>query len=328
MSNVLVSTKDMDRAEWLEQRRRGIGGSDSPVIVLGDEHPFTTPRALWEEKMGIRGNDEPTPAMKRGTALEDTIAILYAGETERKVRRVNAILQHEEYDWMVGNIDREIVGVKGRRPGILEIKCPGLRTFSKIKREGIPDYYQIQMQHYLAVSKRDWGAFGIFNAELWELLHFDVERDEEIIDLIYDRDKEFWYLVQEGTPPEEMKSLTNPDIPPLQTGMELVQMDSDGWRKAVEDFKTAREILSEAEMLEAAAKERLQNLMSVSNAEVAEGYGLRVFWKEQSGRESFDHKAFAKHHPEMSEAMKAFYKRSKPSRPFRPYFLKEEKFHE
>lgn len=328
MMQQLVSTKELDREEWLEKRRQGIGGSDTPVIVLGNDHPFTTPRELWEEKVGIRSSDEPTPAMKRGNALESTIATLYAGETERRIRRVNAILQHERYDWMIGNIDREIVGVKGRKPGILEIKCPGLRTFSKIKREGIPDYYKLQMQHYLAVSGREWGAFAIFNAELWELLALDVERNEDRIELIYDRDAAFWKLVQEGTPPEEAKDQVNPNIPPLQTGMELVQIDGQGWRSAVEEFRLAKEILSEAEELETSAKERLQQIMTVAGATAAEGAGLRVYWTERAGSESFDHKSFAKKHPELAESMKPFYKRSKPSRPFRPYFLKEEKVYE
>ena len=328
MTRVLVSTKELDREEWLEQRRQGIGGSDTPVIILGDEHPFTTPKELWEEKVGIRGSDTATPAMKRGTALESTIATIYAGETERKIRRVNAILQHERYDWMVGNIDREIVGVKGRKPGILEIKCPGLRTFSKIKREGIPDYYQLQMQHYLAVSEREWGAFAIFNAELWELIAFDIDREDDLIDLIYDRDAAFWKMVQEGTPPEEGKTMINPDIPPLQTDMELIRMEGEGWRRAVEDYRTAREILAEAEELESGAKERLQNFMSQAHAQVAEGCGLRVFWQEQAGRETFDHKAFATTHPELVESMRPFYKKGKPFRRFSPHFLEEEKVHE
>jgi len=326
MTRVLVSTKELDREEWLEQRRQGIGGSDTPVIILGDEHPFTTPRELWEEKVGIRGSDTATPAMKRGTALESTIATIYAGETERKIRRVNAILQHERFDWMVGNIDREIVGVKGRKPGILEIKCPGLRTFSKIKREGIPDYYQLQMQHYLAVTGRKWGAFAVFSAERWDLLHFDVERDDELIELIVERDAAFWELVKNGTPPESAEELTKVDIPPLQTDMELVRIDSDAWRNAVDEFRMAKEILDEAKELESGAKERLRNLMELHGASVAEGGGLRVYYREQAGRMTFDHKAFAKSNPGID--LSPWFKQSSPSRPFRPYFLKEEKFHE
>ena len=42
-AEILTSTKDMPREEWLEHRRSGIGGSDTPVIVLGNDHPFTSP---------------------------------------------------------------------------------------------------------------------------------------------------------------------------------------------------------------------------------------------------------------------------------------------
>lgn len=324
-----ISTLKMDREQWLRERRRGIGGSDTPVVVLGERHPFRTPRQLWEEKTGCAPDVEETPAMRRGKVLEPVVADLYREVTGRKLRRVNAVLQHPEHDWMLGNVDREIVAARpDDGPGILEIKCPGLRVFAQCRREGIPDYYQLQMQHYLAVTGRKWGAFAVFSAERWDLLHFDVERDDELIELIVERDAAFWELVKNGTPPESAEELTKVDIPPLQTDMELVRIESDAWRNAVEEFRMAREILDEAEMLEAAAKERLQNLMSVSNAEVAEGYGLRVFWKEQAGRETFDHKAFAKTHPELVESMRPFYKKSKPSRPFRPYFLKEEKVHE
>ncbi len=324
-----ISTLKMDREQWLRERRRGIGGSDTPVVVLGERHPFRTPRQLWEEKTGRSPDVEETPAMRRGTVLEPVVADLYREVTGRKLRRVNAVLQHPEHDWMLGNVDREIVAARpDDGPGVLEIKCPGLRVFAQCRREGIPDYYQLQMQHYLAVTGRKWGAFAVFSAERWDLLHFDVERDDELIELIVERDAAFWELVKSGTPPESAEELTKVDIPPLQTDMELIRMEGEGWRMAVEDYRTAREILAEAEELESGAKERLQNFMSQAHAQVAEGCGLRVFWREQAGRETFDHNAFAKTHPELVESMRPFYKKSKPSRPFRPYFLKEEKVHE
>lgn len=322
------STLEMDREQWLKERRKGIGGSDTPVIVLGNDHPFTTPRELWESKLGMSGGeDKPTPAMRRGTVLEPVVADLYREATGRKLRRVNAVLQHPDHDWMLGNVDREIVAARpDDGPGVLEIKCPGLRTFSQCRREGIPDYYQLQMQHYLAVTGRKWGAFAVFSAERWDLLHFDVERDDELIDLIVERDAAFWELVKSGTPPESAEELTKVDIPPLQTDMELVRIESDAWRNAVDEYRMAKEILDEAKELESVAKERLQNLMELHGAAVAEGGGLRVYYREQAGRLSFDHKAFAKAHPDLDLA--PWFKQSKPTRPFRPYFLKEERVHE
>ena len=322
-----LSTKALPHDEWLAVRRRGIGGSDTPVVVLGERHPFRTPRQLWEEKTGRSPDVEETPAMRRGTVLEPVVADLYREVTGRKLRRVNAVLQHPEHDWMLGNVDREIVAARpDDGPGVLEIKCPGLRVFAQCRREGIPDYYQLQMQHYLAVTGRKWGAFAVFSAERWDLLHFDVERDDELIDLIVERDAAFWELVKSGTPPESAEELTKVDIPPLQTDMELVRIESDAWRNAVDEYRMAKEILDEAKELESVAKERLQNLMELHGAAVAEGWGLRVYYREQAGRMTFDHKAFAKANPDLD--LSPWFRQGKPSRPFKPYFLKEERVHE
>ncbi len=49
MTRVLVSTKELDREEWLEQRRQGIGGSDTPVIILGTNTLHHSKGALGKE---------------------------------------------------------------------------------------------------------------------------------------------------------------------------------------------------------------------------------------------------------------------------------------
>ena len=95
----------------------------------------------------------------------------------------------------------------------VEIKCPS--GPGKLRNS---HYYHFRSALFRRVGPY-LGAFAIFNAEMWELIHFDVERDNELIELIIERDEAFWKLVQDGTPPE--KALTNPDIPPLQTGTEL-----------------------------------------------------------------------------------------------------------
>ena len=81
-----LSTKELPHDEWLALRRRGIGGSDTPVVVLGERHPFRTPRQLWEEKTGRSPDVEETPAMRRGTVLEPVVADLYREVTGRKLR--------------------------------------------------------------------------------------------------------------------------------------------------------------------------------------------------------------------------------------------------
>ena len=68
--------------------------------------------------------------------------------------------------------------------------------------------------------------------------------------------------------------------------------------------------------------------MTVNGASAAEGSGLRAYWNERAGRLTFDHKRFAKNHPELEEVMKPYFKQGDAYREFRPYFLKEERVHE
>lgn len=46
----VIPTLEMERTEWLEQRRKGIGGSDAPVIM--GVNPWRSPMDLWLEKTG------------------------------------------------------------------------------------------------------------------------------------------------------------------------------------------------------------------------------------------------------------------------------------
>ena len=46
----LVSTKDMDRDDWLEVRRTGIGSSDAATAV--GLNPYQSQLELWTQKTG------------------------------------------------------------------------------------------------------------------------------------------------------------------------------------------------------------------------------------------------------------------------------------
>jgi putative phage-type endonuclease len=50
MAITLTSTADMPHADWLEWRRKGIGGSDASVICGINQ--YKSPIELWMEKTG------------------------------------------------------------------------------------------------------------------------------------------------------------------------------------------------------------------------------------------------------------------------------------
>ncbi len=327
----VCSTIGMSREEWLKHRREGIGGSDSPMIYLRDKYPFGGDRVpeLWAEKRGLELEpQEESAAMKRGTVMEPVIAGLYAEAFagRRKVQRVNAILAHPEYDFMRADVDRIIVADDQHDgPGVLEIKCPGLRTFAKCKREGLPDYYQIQLQHYLAVTGYKWGSFAVFNCENWEMLPpFDIERDEGLINIVLQEDAAFWEHVKNGTRPEPVVSAEpKSEVPPLQTDDTVTDMSNDlAFVRAMADLAEARQYEALAADLEEEARSRIVNLMTQRGAEIAQCGTGRVYYRTTKPRSTFDSKGYLRAYPERAGEMEPFYKLSKVSRSFRPYFFK------
>ena len=61
MAKKVASTKQMPREQWLELRRNSIGGSDAAAAC--GQSPWTSPLALWCDKMGM------IPDRERGSVL-------------------------------------------------------------------------------------------------------------------------------------------------------------------------------------------------------------------------------------------------------------------
>lgn len=96
----LVSTKGMERKDWLAVRQQGIGASDAAAAV--GISPYQSQLELWMIKTG-RMSGLPDPSLDEvrspiywGNVLEPIVAAHYTRKTGRKVRRVNAVLQHPD----------------------------------------------------------------------------------------------------------------------------------------------------------------------------------------------------------------------------------------
>lgn len=303
-----------------DDRRSGLGGSDSPV-VLGVS-PFSTRKELWMEKMGLSENKEETPAMKRGTTLEAIVADLYQVVKGRKLEVVKQKIIHPQYPYVYAHIDRKIVSDPKRGPGVWECKCPGVGYFTKCKMGGLQEYYIVQMQHYLGVTGFKWGAFAVFSAERWELLEFDVTPDKELINFIFKEDEKFWKLVQERIEPQEPE--VKYEFEAVNSG-ELVNMDKINpslWADVTQKYQEAKGMKEDADALMDIYEQKIKEEMERVGASVAEGAGARIYWKEQKGKLSLDKKGFAKGHPEAYAIYESWIKTGKPSRPFRPFFPK------
>lgn len=195
----LVDTRSLDREQWLEVRKGGIGSSDAAAAV--GLCPYKSQLELWMEKTGRTPVEDAPPGMDDprywGTLLEPYVAVAYSQQTDRKVRKVNAVLQHPTFPYMLANIDREVVGCPEIQ--ILECKTAG-EWGSKLWRDGVPEYVQLQVQHQLAVTNQQAADVAVLLCGQSLEIH-RIERDEEAISRLMVLEARFWEYVTTDTEP-------------------------------------------------------------------------------------------------------------------------------
>lgn len=186
MSKILTNTKDMDRLEWLKVRQKGIGGSDAGAILGMSKWktPFQVYLDKTEEVLEERESGE---AAYWGSELEDLIAREFTKRTGKKVRKKNQILQHDEYPFMLANLDRDVVGENA----FLECKTVNAYGASDWEGEEIPASYLIQVMHYMAITGNEKCYIACLiggQKFIWK----EILSDEELIKMIIEAEKNFW----------------------------------------------------------------------------------------------------------------------------------------
>lgn len=181
----LVDVNKISHEEWLKYRKMGITGTDAGAIV--GMNPYKSALQVFVDKTTDTIEIFDNEAMKQGRDLEEYVAQRFCEATGKKVRRANAIFISDEHPWMLADFDRLVVG---ERAG-LECKTVSAYSADKWKNGAIPLHYQLQCQHYLAVSGYDcwYIAALIFGREF--IVH-KIERDEGLIQNLITIEKRFW----------------------------------------------------------------------------------------------------------------------------------------
>jgi len=297
-------TVQSDRAEWLEARRQGIGGSDAAAVM--GLSPYKSAYELWLEKRGELQEEDlsDNEAVHFGTVLEDVVATEYARRTGRKVSRVNCILQHPEHPYMLANLDRRVVGERR----ILECKTADrftLPMWGEAGTDQVPDHYHLQVTHYMAVTGAEVADLAVLIGGN-EFRIYTIERDQELIDMVYDQEAEFWRMVQDGGPPDVDGSAATSALLkrlyPSSTGARIdLPGDGGAWveklREAKQDVEWATSRLDEA-------KHRIQVLAGEAS-EIFVGDRLVATWRQSKDRSAFDQAAFKSAHPDLFKQFSA-----------------------
>lgn len=181
----------MNQQQWLDWRRKGVGSSDSPIIM--GVSPWSTRYQLWEQK--ISGKEtECNYAMQRGTNLEEPARQCFENMMDVEVFPKN--VEHKKFPWMRASFD----GIDLDGKVLVEIKCPLKKENHELAKQGkVPEVYYPQLQHQLEVSGLDGMYYFSFDGS--EGVIVEVERDQKYIDKMIKEEEGFWACVSNKTPP-------------------------------------------------------------------------------------------------------------------------------
>ena len=196
-AKILASTADMLYEDWLDYRKQGIGGSDASV-VCGISR-YKSPVELWMEKTDQLPAQETGEAAYWGTQLETLVRAEFTKRTGIEVSTVNQLLRSEEHSFMLANLDG-VCEHPDFGPVIFEAKTASAYKAGEWE-DAIPDEYVLQLQHYMAVTGYRGAYIAVLiggNTFRWKF----VERDEELISMLFELESAFWNHVQDCTPPQ------------------------------------------------------------------------------------------------------------------------------
>ena len=193
---VLADTTHLARPDWLELRRKGLGGSDA-AAVLGIS-PFRTAQDLYFDKLGVVTADdqENWVALEVGTLLEPLVARIFEKKTGLKVYQRKCMFQHPQYPWMLADLDY-LVDLPDGTTAIVEIKTTNYNAKDKWWYNGaeiVPVYYEAQGRHYMAVTNLNRVYFCcLYGNNEDEVMIRHIDRDMAYEAELIALEKDYWH---------------------------------------------------------------------------------------------------------------------------------------
>lgn len=291
-----VSTKGMSREDWLEARRKSIGGSDAASILGLNQ--YNSAYALWCDKTGkITPEDiSDKEAVRLGNDLEQYVAERFMEATGKKVRRDNSIIYNDAYPFAHANVDRMVIGEDAG----LECKTTSSWDIAQQLRSGkIPEHWYCQMVHYLMMTGAERWYLGalVFGVGFFR---FTVERNDAEITALADAERVFWGCVMNNAPPaldgsqattDALKTIYAESAPGTSIDLSAVSYHIDAYNALTAQIK-------ELENQRADHENNIKDWMG--EAEKGSYGNVSVSWKSAS-RSTFDKKLYEQENGKIPE---------------------------
>lgn len=207
--NCIITEVEDKSPEWLENRKKGIGGSDASV-VLGI-NPYKRKRDLWLEKTGracdpFKGNE----ATRKGDRLEPPMIQMFAAfhPEYTMIDTKHISLANRDYPFMAVSLDGAYLD-ETNDPTVLEIKSTTIQNMAMLEqwKDQIPQTYYCQILHQMMVTGfKNATLFAVLDMPFWnksELREYTFHWDEcyEDTELLKEAEIEFWQSVEKDEEP-------------------------------------------------------------------------------------------------------------------------------
>jgi len=284
----------LDRKEWLEMRKKGIGASEA-AAVLGVS-PWESPTDVWARKKGLVQEKPDSERFKIGRLFEEPIAQLYAD------REGGVVLSGGGYH-SIFHPSLPVFATPDRivqdpvRPRGLEIKTVEPMSAKQWGEEGtdqIPPYYVTQVAVCMSVTGLpEWDVAAFFGFNDFRI--YRLKRDMELEEAILARCAEFWnrYVVGNEEPAIDgsracaeylARKYPRNTVPLLGAGEEE--------EKLLLDLFVVRDQLKSDEAVQTEIENRLKAI--IGEAEGIQGICGKVTWKSAKDSAKTDWEAVVK----------------------------------
>lgn len=275
--------------EQLAERRAGLGASDAPSAVGLSR--WCSPLELYLRKIGEAPAQAETWPMRVGSALEPLVLAGFTAETGLAVTDQQRRFIDPARPWRWATVD----GIASDG-ALVEAKTSASPAEWGDDEDSIPVEYTCQVQHALAVTGLTLAYVPVLIATR-ELRVYRVPRDEELIELLTERERAFWSMVESRTPPE----------PKTLEEMRLRWPRDDGTARvattevlaALLDYRREREEAARHEALAEDAKARVLAALGEAASLVDESGRTLVTYKTSKSSRRFDVDALKSEHPEL-----------------------------
>ena len=318
---MITKIKTTTHEEWLEERKKSLGGSDVGAVLGMSE--YSSPYTIWAEKSGKLPAFEGNEWTKLGNDLEGYVAQRFTEASGLKVVNDNSTWRNDKYPHLHANIDRRVVGMKAG----VECKLTSEFNAKKYKNGEFPDRFYAQCVTYLAVTELDRWFLSVLiygkGIKIYQMTRIpddvvpewceaSVYVEDGEIEALVKATAEFWEYVKSGQAP--MTDGSNSTTETLKTlypesngeTVSLMAFESD-----LKQYKHLASMETDYKKMKDEVANRIKAFMG--EAGKGESAKYKVTWSS-SVRSTFDHKAFAKDNPGID--LSGYYKET-PTRTFR-----------